>query len=182
MYTRVPQKSPRPTPPLSHSDRIEAIRLPENYSGNAFSSDGQRRQIVADPPPISAPTPEEKHVPHLSPSVSATIPSMTAGPLGYSDFKANEKVEATEIDHHESPYTSKETQSLDNAPPPPTERVKTPSLLSSIFGGHYGENFPFGHGLGGEELLILGIMLAIYLSEERDSELMMLLGILLLAG
>ncbi|MBE6548349.1 MAG: hypothetical protein E7667_05695 [Ruminococcaceae bacterium] len=47
-------------------------------------------------------------------------------------------------------------------------------------------HFPFGHGLGSEELFILGIMLLIYMSadnaESVDSELLLLLCILLFSG
>lgn len=54
-----------------------------------------------------------------------------------------------------------------------------PNLSSSA-------RFPFGHGIGGEELFILGIMLLVYTSGDEDqpmdSELLLLLCILLFSG
>lgn len=46
-------------------------------------------------------------------------------------------------------------------------------------------HFPFGHGIGSEELLILGIMTLLFTSEDdssTDAELIMLLALLLFAG
>ncbi len=61
------------------------------------------------------------------------------------------------------------------------------SLFSSILPpGALKNNFPFGHGIGSEELLIMGIMLMVYLSgnneKEPDGELILLLAMLLFAG
>ena len=61
------------------------------------------------------------------------------------------------------------------------------SLLSSLLPNFdLSKHFPFGHGIGGEELLILAVMLIVFVSGndrgEVDSELLLLLGLLLFAG
>ena len=61
------------------------------------------------------------------------------------------------------------------------------SLFSSILpSGALKNNFPFGHGIGSEELLIMGIMLMVFMSgnndKDPDGELMLLLAMLLFAG
>ncbi len=57
------------------------------------------------------------------------------------------------------------------------------SLLPNFFSS---SKFPFGHGIGSEELFILGIMLLIYTAGDEDqpmdSELLLLLCILLFSG
>ena len=67
----------------------------------------------------------------------------------------------------------------------PTEKVKSDTLLSSLFPSKSLKNhFPFGHGIGSEEILILGIMSLIFFSDDKepDGELIMLLALLLFAG
>ena len=70
-------------------------------------------------------------------------------------------------------------------PPPPKIDSRDKSILSSLFPSKSLKNhFPFGHGIGSEELLILGIMSLIFFSDEKepDGELIMLLALLLFAG
>ena len=64
-------------------------------------------------------------------------------------------------------------------------RERPDSLLSSLFPSKSLKNhFPFGHGIGSEEILILGIMSLIFFSDDKepDGELIMLLALLLFAG
>ena len=61
------------------------------------------------------------------------------------------------------------------------------SLFSSLLPSFSASSkFPFGHGIGSEELFILGIMLLIYTAgdadQPMDSELLLLLCILLFSG
>ena len=143
-------------PNSNHSE----LKLPENYSGNAFT----RFSPYSDMPP----------------------PLKTAP-------KRNEPALAEEISPEENNYT-------DYAPKPenptasPVSKVdgvsngaKSASLLSSLLPDFdLSRHFPFGHGIGGEELLILSVMLIIFVSGnergEVDSELLLLLGLLLFAG
>ena len=186
MYTRVPSKNNNGPPIKTVGDQNLTVQLPKNYSGNAFSSDGQMRPLAQEttqtPSPAEVKTEVDKPVPHLSPSVSPTIPSFPSGPLGYSDYPTEDSDVSDGAPEEENPYAQREIQTFNNTPASIENPREGGSFFSSMLGGNFGENFPFGHGLGSEELLILGLMLAIYLSENRDSELMMLLGILLFAG
>ncbi len=61
-----------------------------------------------------------------------------------------------------------------------------PKALPVINQLNISDKFPFGHGIGSEELLILAVMLLILFSdgqeEERDPILPLMLGLLLFAG
>lgn len=128
MYTRVPDRK------SSHTE----IKIPDNYSGNAFSN----KEIY-----------EEVKEPPAAPEKTEKAPPM----------QVNEIVEPT----------------------PTKIEARDKSMLSALFPSKSLKNhFPFGHGIGSEELLILGIMSLIFFSDEKepDGELIMLLAILLFAG
>ncbi len=201
MYTRVPSRKPPHNPMQVNKEPPSAIQLPQNYSGNAFTSDGYKRPIAPESTqkPVAAPPKFDsdlRKAGHISPSVTPSIPVSTKGALGYSDYPKNDNPQVDEeeiIVTHEEPAENTEFNNYKKLEDIPehhnTEIIDTPqrsgtgSLFSSMLqGGMFKDNFPFGHGLGSEELLILGIMLSIYLSGEADGELMMLLGILLFAG
>ena len=175
-------KNSRIPSPEPIAEQSPTIQLPKNYSGNAFTADGQMRKILDEPTRDIAPPEEEKRIPHLSESVSPTFTSSHKSALGYSDYPIDEPMEKSAPENANIPYEEKKIEPPRNDGQPTVREERSSSLLSSMLGGNFGENFPFGHGIGAEELLILGVMLAIYLSEKRDSELMMLLGILLFAG
>lgn len=63
---------------------------------------------------------------------------------------------------------------------------KEENIISSLIPKYDLKNhFPFGHGIGSEELLILGIMSILFMpngEREPDGELIMLLALLLFAG
>jgi hypothetical protein len=72
-----------------------------------------------------------------------------------------------------------------------TEQPKSEDKSNSIFSmllppGSNSSRFPFGHGIGAEELLILGMMLLAFSngseSGEVDNELILLLALLLFSG
>ena len=121
----------------------EEIKVPENYSGNAF-----RGNIYTDIVPEQKP------------------PEKNDGPKGAEELPA--VIEATAERVSARP---RESGSIFSS--------LLPSLSSS-------PRFPFGHGIGTEELFILGIMLLIYMSgeddEPPDGELLLLLCILLFSG
>ena len=138
----------------------QRIKLPENYSGNAFSE----QSLYGDMPPpakLSPPPPrQEKTSPELN-EVEKETSELRISP------------ENLEKDRDETSESPKNELSSFFSP------ILPPSTLSS---GH----FPFGHGIGSEEILIIALMLTVYLSgtEEKniDHELMLLLGLLLFAG
>ena len=168
MYTRIPPKSNKPKP---KSDLPPDIQLPKNYSGNAFTSDGRKATLtpIASEKngPQSAKPPKR---PQISPSVTPVIPNAERLPSP-PQYIPEASVIQREIFNKDA--LSEETPA---AKPPG-------SLFSSILpNGIFKNNFPFAHGLGEEELLILGVMLALYTSGDEHGDLLLLLAILLFAG
>ena len=83
--------------------------------------------------------------------------------------------------------TKADPQDEQKAESAPERESRDGSIFSSLLPfASSSSNFPFGHGIGGEELLILGVMLLVYLSgNERgkvDNEFLLLLGLLLFSG
>lgn len=153
MYVR-PPSSPRGT-----------LKLPENYSGNAFS----RQPIYTEMPPPARAIPAQKHeeIPRGAP-ISDLPPDET------------ELESKTSVYNEITPRNAEERVSDSHASP-------VSSIFSSLLPkGALSSHFPFGHGIGSEELLILAVMLLVFLSGnetgETDSEFILLLGLLLFAG
>ncbi len=154
------------------SDIRSELKVPENYSGNAFR--GQERTYGEMPPPLrtNAPKYEAKH---------SDIPPRSDIPLDEirQDFVAPPFYTASE-----DIYEADESQKNDTVP---VASSMGTSIFSSLLPkGGLGSHFPFGHGIGSEELLILAVMLMVFLSGnesgEVDSEFILLLGLLLFAG
>lgn len=165
MYTRIP---PKANTTRLQSDLPPDIRLPKNYSGNAFTSDGHKAplSLVREDIPLSV---EAEKKQHLSPSISPIIPRAEE-PISPKRIPEPETV-SREI----APAVELHDRSRDTRP--------LGSLFSSVLpNGIFKNNFPFGHGIGEEELLILGIMLSVYMSGEEHGDLLILLAILLFAG
>lgn len=148
MYVRPPNNN--------HSE----LKLPENYSGNAFS----RFSAYADmPPPVKTPMPK-----------SEVRANENNAPLKetYEDYQTEPQEIVALVKQQSDGDRDKNTGG---------------SLLSSLLPNFdLSKHFPFGHGIGSEELLILAIMLIVFVSGndrgEVDSELLLLLGLLLFAG
>ena len=163
----------------------QRIKIPENYSGHAFRecpgyTDMPPPTRIDLPPSEKAPLNGEKHNdnPDLSPQ----------------DIS---RVEETDVSRDLTPSaaSSPDTDPQGNEdrsalPIPASVRKESPktSLFSSLFpvGVGASTHFPFGHGIGSEEMLILAMMLLVFLSTSddggTDNELMLLLGLLLFAG
>ena len=183
MYTRVQPKKVYDTL-NAEKPKITPIQIPENYSGNAFTADGYKTTPEIIPEHVKAEDLESRRTPHLSPSVTPIIPVVTS-PLGLSDYPASEtdkpNIKEDLEEQFEETFDENKVEYTKNQTLP--QKTNQASLFSALLpDGLFKNNFPFGHGLGAEELLILGIMLSIYLSGEADGELMILLGILLFAG
>ena len=142
-----------------------SIKLPENYSGNAFSSHSPYSDM---PPPVRTPQ-SRGDIPHDT-SVRQEIEEI-------SNTVEDEISTRDAVDH------GGERRGTDVA----TEIAPTSSLFSSLLPrADLSSHFPFGHGIGSEELLILAVMLMVFLSGnekgEVDSEFLLFLGLLLFAG
>ena len=143
------------------------VKVPENYSGHAFRDQSPYGDM---PPPAHVPTsPTVKRE-----RVSAPPPPPPPPPI----FEPRQA--ETEADD----YAAEELEGEYAESPKSGEEQRTPSIFSSLLPttASASSHFPFGHGIGSEELLILAIMLLVFLSEESDQELLLLLGFLLFAG
>ena len=191
MYTRVPPKKTQAQSTQMKMTSDPPIALPKNYSGNAFTEDGHKREFPSsDAPTEQFKEQEERKRPYVSPPIPPSVPSHTAGALGYSDYptEITPQHNAHQDMHERSDEEIKEISEKYPIPTQVESIVNSPKSRGGSFfsamlpDGVFKNNFPFGHGLGNEELLLLGIMLSIYMSGEADGELMMLLCILLFSG
>ena len=156
----------------------QRVKVPENYSGHAF----REPSIYSDMPPpirVDAPPTERRE-------------SFDRSPIEPQDSMeiATESEEATSNtlmgeDIH------KNSDGLQRQLPSPTisqTESKHQSIFSSLLPSNssMSGHFPFGHGIGSEEILILAMMLLVFLSGEGDgqvdNEMLLLLGLLLFAG
>ena len=154
-------------PPNSARDRV---RIPENYSGNAFTRD-QRADM---PPPVkisSAYDLPPDQIPHIraeEKNGETATQEFSSEAMGSTERKE----EVSNIQEEVKAPPTKQTGSIFESLIPPIRALE--------------HSFPFGHGLGSEELLILGMMMLVYFSGNEsgsfDYEFMILLGLLLFAG
>lgn len=151
------------------NNTTERLKVPENYRGNAFGASGEYTDM---PSPVRLPRTEYDLPPEeYRESNQSRVP--------HDDNALNEEkaLSSPPIKKTNFPQTSQIAQNS------PTDN----SMLSSLL--HQTSNtahFPFGHGIGGEELLILGIMLLVFThgseSGEYDNTLILLLALILFSG
>lgn len=157
MYVRRPDRDPTP------------VKIPENYSGHAFR---EPRPYSDMPPPTRLDTPPSDRRIEEPQTYIARVEAVETEP-------DEETIEPTFY-----PVEEKESEPSESE----TKEVPKPSIFSSLLpsGIASSNHFPFGHGIGSEELLILAIMLLVYLSGEEqgktDTEFLLMLGLLLFAG
>ena len=123
----------------------ESIRIPEHYSGCAFSKSASSPQGKQEEVPQSRPHPIEASRPSPPPKKSPP-PALLLPPRKDAEEKA----------------------------PPPLKP-------SQGLWGELGRAFPFSHGIGFEELLILGLILLLAQSE-TDGDMILWLALLLFCG
>ena len=159
-------------PPNSARERV---RLPENYSGNAFSNDPRADM----PPPVRIPRGYD-----AAPQKEKHVPSDYGGEIiPQADDVPQEEFEAQII-----PRDNSDGEKTDETVEASAHAKRSPSIFDSLLPPikSLDRSFPFGHGIGSEELLILGMMMLVYLSDNEkghfDHEFMILLGLLLFAG
>lgn len=131
----------------SPSDR-DGIRIPENYSGNAFRTDIYNETVNQEE--------TQEKTEDITPPIPPQFPVMV-------------------------PNDEKQNPDFNEKANPPQKSIFSSLLPSQATSSR----FPFGHGIGSEELFILGIMLLVYTSNDNkpvDNELLMLLCILLFSG
>ena len=161
MYTRAPDQA------------RQRIKIPENYSGHAFREPSAYNDM---PPPIRVDT---QH------ALNRDLPAPRVNSLQHREEEGQEGSDPAPLTGEMQEDTANPTHSL---APHSQEMEESPhtSIFSSLLPTASSNHFPFGHGIGGEELMILAIMLLVFLSEEDktqvDNELLLFLGILLFAG
>lgn len=170
MYTRVNERKTGDS----------KIKIPDNYSGNAFGGQNYYFHQSDSPPVDSYKTPENPPDTTQKEIAERQIPEEKTENVTAINPLPKEKTE-TVTAINTLPKEKTETVTAIN----PLPKEKNDTLLSSLFPSRSLKNhFPFGHGIGSEEILILGIMSLIFFSDdnEPDGELIMLLALLLFAG
>ncbi len=157
MYSRYDHRETRP------------IRLPENYGGTAFS----------DRPPSAKPTPREP------------IPSPRQLEIGKPSPPPSRPVEPDPPPVPKPPITEEAREEPPRSLPAPSGLISSkdtdakavsapPSPLQGVF-GHLGHTFPFAHGMGFDELLIIGLIILLS-RNEQESDVVLWLALLLFCG
>ena len=144
-----------------YSQKDETFQIPEHYSGCAFPTQKNRS---------AAPLPR-------TPSSFLEV----GKPVTPPPPSPSEKVEIIQDPPREespSPNQSAKSVSIEKEPDEQTKSAFAP--LPKLL-GNLGSAFPFTHGLGFEELLILGLIILLSRNEE-ESDLILLLGLLLFCG
>ena len=135
------------------------IRLPDHYSGWAFR----------DLPPNDT---QDPPLPHSAPP--------DAIPLSPRSTQESESCHSPTV----SPEPPCEQHQNSSAPPCfPSQKPPPPSFLQPFehLFGKVGSAFPFSHGLGFDELMILGLIILLSHSD-HDPDVLLLLGLLLFCG
>ena len=150
----------------------QTVKIPENYSGSAFRDQGAHFS------PYSSQKLNDAAIRDEFPTQPTQQPSEIQE---FSESRADIPVEIVDMAVTES--DSKDSSEAVNHGA--TYATASDKRLPGIIGGLLPiseRSFPFGHGIGSEELLILAMMLLVFLSEENDRELLLYLGMLLFAG
>lgn len=153
-----------------YSDRPEkGIQIPEHYSGCAFS--GVRPDL---PPPqylgVAKPSPAAP--------VSPAAPERDRPPVSSEkDLPPVPSPRPEERRGKEEASASQEALAVSSGNSP---RGELPLPFGNLF-SHLGGSLPFSKGLDFDQLLILGLILLL-LKNDRDSDVILWLGLLLLCG
>ena len=116
----------------------------------------------------------------------ADIPPEAVGADTRAAFGQDAGQTSVQTERHEEAFATEKNEevhgTVGTVPSLPASSIFSSLLPRSDLSKH----FPFGHGIGSEELLILAVMLMVFLSGnekgEVDSEFLLLLGLLLFAG
>ena len=165
------------------NNTTERIKIPENYRGNAFGATGEYTDM---PSPIRLPRSEYDLPPE---EYREQSPLRANAPSSTRDAALSERdgnilnIEKSHIDQPETAEKAVVTHSPQLAP----DATSAPPIMSTLLHQtNSSARFPFGHGIGTEELLILGVMLLVFThgseSGEYDNTLILLLALLLFSG
>jgi hypothetical protein len=161
------------------------MQVPPNYSGHAIV-DGEERPLgelceaenPVEPADADAPTPRFDDLPRVSElGDSRRHPSVRTVPATFEELSPEEPP----TNQPRPMGRTDQSPAVPSASPSPPQTASRPAVFDL-------SRFPFGHGIGFEELLILGLILFL-LHESGDcedrgdlDETVILLGFLLLLG
>ena len=200
---RSPRPLTRPSPGYTPMDRTPPeylrpdrprVRVPLGYSGHAIV-DGEERPLGVSPDAIRLPPdrPSAGEGNELPPSVGL-LPTTESPAPRFDDLPRVSELGARSGGFEpsmteEAPYAS---DSAAYAPTPPTDSnegdtVSLPAPIPPAGGLFDARHFPFGHGFGFDEILLLGLILLLLHENQGEDrgdldETVILLGILLLCG
>ena len=164
-------------PPNNTSERL---KVPENYRGNAFGASGEYTDM---PSPVRLPRAEYDLPPEEFRESNSlrTDNAVSQRDPAFSQYDNN----ASNAEKSLSPPADRSV--IAHTPRSATDDPASPSLLSALLHQtNSSAHFPFGHGIGTEELLILGIMLLVFTHGsklgEYDNTFILLLALLLFSG
>lgn len=166
-----------------HSPSDRPIRVPEHYSGVAFS---EKAQKPTEPTPqrqveIASPTPPTERVERSVGMPPPPRPILL--PPKEAPFKhAEQPTKAPPLPPPAAEYASAE-RNADKKELPTHNPIGNAAFLQPFRGlfGQMGSAFPFSHGLGFEELLLLGLIVLLS-SCEQGAEIVLWLALLLFCG
>ena len=168
-------------PPNSPNERI---KIPENYRGNAFGLSGEYTDM---PPPIKIPRlehdlPPEEYQMKNAPMISGVKADSYDG----ADTDEDILSVPTDLQDSEPPMPTTQKTNAFSLPHQSDESSQNTIFSSLIPPKNNSTHFPFGHGIGAEELFLLGMMLLVFShkggSADDDNELIILLALLLFSG
>ena len=142
-----------------YSQKDEPLQIPEHYSGCAFPTQKNK--------PTSLPArPSSSFLEVGKPATTPPIPDK-------QEYASTPPRDEIHTPCKESPAVTTEKKCDE-------ETTHTSAPIPRLL-GNLGSAFPFSHGLGFEELLILGLIILLSRGEE-ESDLILLLGLLLFCG
>ena len=164
MYSRYHNRNERP------------VTLPENYSGIAFSNQRPPREEPPAPLPhridVAKPTPPPEPPTNAQGMPPPPRPILLPPPS-----------------EHNTPREASPPSEVISTQPPPCENEKKESKaapaaflqpLQGLF-GNVGHAFPFSHGFGFDEILIIGLIILLS-NNGQDNDLVLWLALLLFCG
>ena len=168
MYSRYDHREDRP------------IRLPENYGGTAFSESHAPQKAS---PRDSAP-PRQLEIGKPTPPPNRPLSDMPVPPRPISLPPLQEEKVRAELPPTALPAPAPPVQDEKDLSKAPPHADRRPTAFLQPFQGlfgHMGNAFPFGHGIGFDELLIIGLMILLSRTEQ-ESDVVLWLALLLFCG
>ena len=154
------------------------LRVPENYSGVAFS------EAKTAAPEKSAPSPHRLDVARPTPPPPDERRESLPMPPPPRPMLLSEREDRSETVAHRDPTPPTATKTAREEQQERHDEVREIAALKPFRGlfGQLGHAFPFSHGIGFDELLILGLILLLSQSGEGGSDVVLWLALLLFCG